>query len=132
MASEGERDVTANDKNENLWTVKWAAKRMIMIMIPVVLNALMEIPAVFVGCVLLNFITNGQSKGDGSDGCWPQLTIKAIGFMVASVVFDVLYIYCVKLFPTNAFSILNGILSLWLPETRNSPLYETLEQQEKE
>ncbi|RWW12184.1 hypothetical protein GW17_00024157 [Ensete ventricosum] len=87
------------------------------------------------------------------------------------MVFDVLYVYCVELFPTNVrnlavsnlrqslmlgaaiaphlvslgrlspwisflifggLSIFGGLMTTWLPETRNAPLCETLEQQEKQ
>ncbi|XP_074372586.1 organic cation/carnitine transporter 1-like [Apium graveolens] len=203
----------------NLWSTKWAAKRMITLMIAgfgvgsvyygvqlnvenldfnlyfsVGLNAMMEIPAVFIGSVLLSFtnrrtlfswsayiagissiiciiFSRGRKKGDESKGAWTQLIIEGIGFMAASTAFDVLYIYCVELFPTNVrnfavsmlrqslmlgasiaplfvvlgrlspslsflvfgiLSIFSGTLSLWLPETKNAPLYETLEQQEEE
>ncbi|KAE8712479.1 rhodanese-like domain-containing protein 8 [Hibiscus syriacus] len=210
------------DKNEIIWTTKWAAKRMITIMayglgigfvyydiqlnagnlnfniyITVIINALMDIPAVLIGGVLLGF-TNRRlllsvfaiSAGilsllciifsaapkdktrvdDGSNtNSWPQLTIEAIGFKAASISFNVLYVYCVeltnvrsfavsqlkqsfmlgaslspllvvvgRLSPTISFavfgtlSILSGMLSIWLPETRNAPLYETLKQQEEE
>lgn len=155
----------------------------------VIINALMEIPAVIIGGLLLSYtnrrflfsmsaILAGVSCGlciifsaRGSDGNWLQLIIEAIGFMASSIAFDVSYIYCVELFPTNvrnfavsllrqalmlgaslspllvvvgrlspslsfivfgSFSILSGILCLWLPETRNAPLYETLKQQEME
>nr|KYP61679.1 hypothetical protein KK1_016187 [Cajanus cajan] len=171
-------EASPNNK-ENLWTTKWAAMRMITVMLSgfgvgfvyygvqlnvenlnfnlyasVALNAIMEIPAV---------VING--------GSWGQLIIEAIGFMGASTAFDILYIYCVELFPTNvrnfavsmlrqaimlgasvapllvvlgrlspslsflvfgAFAISSGVLSIWLPETRNAPLYETLKQQEEE
>jgi OCT family organic cation transporter-like MFS transporter 4/5 len=91
--------------------------------------------------------------------------------MAASVAFDVLYVYCVELFPTNVrnfavsqsrqalmlgasiapllvaagrlspslsflvfgiLSIFSGVISWWLPETRNAPLYDTLKQQEED
>lgn len=91
--------------------------------------------------------------------------------MAASLAFDVLYIYCVELFPTNVrnlavsvlrqslmlgaaiapqlvvlgrvtpklsflifacFALFSASLTLWLPETKNAPLYETMAQQEKE
>lgn len=91
--------------------------------------------------------------------------------MAASMSFDLMFIYCVEMFPTNVrnfavslmsqalvlggamtpllvvvgrfspsfsflvigvASILSGLMSLWLPETKNVPLFETLEQQEKE
>ncbi|KDP25005.1 hypothetical protein JCGZ_23988 [Jatropha curcas] len=215
VASESEAKV---DTNESLWNNKWAAKRMIMVMIAgfgvgfvyygiqlnvenldfnlyftVALNALMEIPAVFIGSVLLSFtnrrllfsqsayiagiscilciLFSRRAKADKSGGSWTQLTIEGIGFMAASTAFDVMYIYCVELFPTNVrnfavsmlrqslmlgasiapllvvvgrwspslsflvfglLSIFSGTLSLWLPETRNAPLYETLKQQEED
>lgn len=111
------------------------------------------------------------TKGSGSARGWAQLSIEAVGFMAASLAFDVIYIYCVELFPTNVrnfavsllrqalmlgasvapllvvvgrlnpslsfvvfgcLSFFSGVLSLWLKETRNSPLYETLKQQEEE
>ncbi|XVF53741.1 hypothetical protein PTKIN_Ptkin05aG0123200 [Pterospermum kingtungense] len=196
------------DKNQSLWTVGWAAKRMIMVMVAgfgvgfvyygiqlnvenlnfdlyltVIINALMEIPAVFIGSLLLSFTNrrflfsmSAVAAGVSCALCiifsgWPQLIVEAIGFMASSIAFDVSYIYCVELFPTNVrnfavsllrqalmlgaslspllvvvghispslsflvfggFSILSGILSLWLPETRNVPLYDTLKQQELE
>ncbi|GMJ06658.1 organic cation/carnitine transporter1 [Hibiscus trionum] len=146
---------TTNTCNESLWTTKWAAKRMIIIMasafgvgfvyygiqlnaenlkfnfyVTVIINALMDIPAVLIGGVLLGFtnrrlllllstisagvmcficiIFSSTSKdkakvddGSKSTNSWPQLTIEAIGFMSASVAFNVLYVYCVELFPTN-------------------------------
>lgn len=208
----------SDNKNESLWGTKWAAKRLIMVMaagfgvgfvyygiqlnvenlnfnlyFSVALNALMEIPAVVIGTVLLSFTNrrlllsrsayiagsasilctlfsnnNNKEKGGGS---WPQLIIEGVGFMAASTAFDVMYIYCVELFPTNvrniavsflrqalmlgasvspllvvvgrmrpslsflvfgALSIFSGVLSLWLPETKNAPLYETLKQQGEE
>ncbi|KAI3454330.1 hypothetical protein Pfo_010993 [Paulownia fortunei] len=208
---------------EKFWNTRWAVKRMAMVMFTgfgvgfvyygiqlnvenlnfnlyftVAINAMMEIPAVFVGSVLLSFTnrrllfsmssflagiscifciifsSTGPKNGNESPtkrGSLPQLMIEALGFMAASTAFDVLYIYCVELFPTNVrnfavsmmrqalmlgasispllvvygrlspslsffvfgvLSIISGLLSLWLPETRNSPLYETLEQQEEE
>ncbi|XP_027359506.1 organic cation/carnitine transporter 1 [Abrus precatorius] len=219
--NEGEKGL--NNK-ESLWTTRWAAIRMVIVMlsgfgvgfvyygvqlnvenldfnlyVSVALNALMEIPAVLMGTFFLGF-TNRRllfsvssyiaavssilctffaHKGSTSKvhdhskygGSWSQLIIEAIGFMGASTAFDVLYIYCVELFPTNVrnfavsmlrqalmlgasvapvlvvlgrlspslsflvfgtFSIVSGFLSIWLPETRNAPLYETLKQQEEE
>ncbi|CAI9113317.1 OLC1v1013894C1 [Oldenlandia corymbosa var. corymbosa] len=161
------------------------------IYLTVAVNATMEIPAVFFGSLLLSMadrrVIFSQSAyiagfssilcilfanvGDKSGGSWPQLILEAIGFMAISTAFDVLYIYCVELFPTNVrnfavsmlrqalmlgasmapllvavgrfipyigflifglLSILSGALSWWLPETRNSPLHETLEHQEQE
>lgn len=158
----------------------------------VAVNALMEIPAVFLGSVLLSlmprrvvFISTAFIAGAASALCilfsrssttkskesWPQLSLEAIGFMAASLAYDVLYIYAVELFPTNVrnfavsmsrlslmlgaaiapllvvlgrlspslsfvvfggLSVFSGIVAFWLPETRNAPLYETLEEQEKE
>ncbi|KAJ0968983.1 hypothetical protein J5N97_021860 [Dioscorea zingiberensis] len=102
---------------------------------------------------------------------WAQLGLEAVGFMTASMAYDVLLIYGAELFPTNVrnfassmlgqtlmlggamapvlvvlgrlspalsfivfggFAIFSGILTVWLPDTRNVPLYETLEEQEKE
>lgn len=209
---------------DRLWNTRWAVRRMTMVMLTgfgigfvyygvqlnvenlnfnlyytVAINAMMEIPAVFVGSVLLAFTnrrllfsisafltgfscilcTVFSRKRDNNESEWPskktgsllQLLIEAFGFMAASTAFDVLYIYCVELFPTNVrnfcvsmlrqalmlgasisplmvvfgrsspslsffvfgvLSIISGLLSLWLPETRNCPLYETLEQQEEE
>jgi Sugar (and other) transporter len=204
-----------SQKRESLWSTGWASKRIGTVMLAgfgvgfvyygvqlnvenlnfnvyftVAINALMEIPAVFIGSVFLGFtdrrvlfstsaflagiscllctILSGKGKGKGS---WGQLGIEAVGFMAASLSFDVIYIYCVELFPTNvrnfsvsmlrqslmlgaaiapvmvvlgrlkpaisffvfgALSIFSGVVTFWLPETRNSPLYETLEQQENE
>ncbi|KAJ0968979.1 hypothetical protein J5N97_021856 [Dioscorea zingiberensis] len=205
----------STNSTKKLWSVRWAAKRMIALMaagfgvgfvyygvqlnvenlnfnlyFTVAANALMEIPAVFVGSVLLSLmdrrllfssssIIAGVSsilcilfaKKKKSEHSWAQLGLEAVGFMAASMAFDVLYIYCAELFPTNVrnfavsmlrqtlmlggamapllvvlgrlsptlsfvvfgvFAIFSGILTVWLPETRNVPLYETLEEQEKE
>ncbi|XP_047180846.1 organic cation/carnitine transporter 1 isoform X2 [Vigna umbellata] len=218
--SEG-AEITPNNR-EKLWTTKWAAIRMITVMlagfgvgfvyygvqlnvenlnfnlyVSVAINAVMEIPAVVIGTFLLGFTNRrlllsvssfiaavssilctffshkgGTSKVQNNHGgSWVQLIIEGIGFMGASTTFDILYIYCVELFPTNVrnfavsmlrqaimlgasvapllvvlgrlspslsflvfggFAISSGVLSLWLPETRNAPLYETLKQQEEE
>ncbi|KAF8031521.1 hypothetical protein BT93_D0668 [Corymbia citriodora subsp. variegata] len=214
----------AAEAEESLWKTKWAAQRMILVMLAgfgvgfvyygiqlnvenlnfslyltVALNAMMEIPAVFIGSVLLSFMNRrllfsqsafvagvscilcvifareNRGSGDvdksGGSRSWAQLIIEGVGFMAASLAFDVIYIYCVELFPTNvrnsavsmlrqalmlgasiapvlvavgrlspsfsflafgSLSIFSGVLSLWLPETRNAPLYETLRQQEEE
>ncbi|CAD5317072.1 unnamed protein product [Arabidopsis thaliana] len=159
----------------------------------VAVNALMEFPAVFIGSFLLGvmnrrplFSNSSYLAGFACLLCavlsihsviraisvakWLQLAVEAVGFMASSTAYDVLYVYCVELFPTNvrntavsllrqAFmlgasaapllvalgresammsfivfgvaSVLSGIVSLWLRETRNAPLYETLAQQGK-
>ena len=214
--------LTKNCTEESLWRTKWAAKRMITVMIAgfgvgfvyygvqlnienlnfnlyfsVGLNALMEVPAVVIGTILLGLtgrrllfslsaflagiscllcilFAHGKraKKADkSSTGNWAQLAIEGTGFMAASVAFDVLYVYCVELFPTNVrnfavsqsrqalmlgasiapllvaagrlspslsflvfgiLSIFSGVISWWLPETRNAPLYDTLKQQEED
>ncbi|KAI6674303.1 hypothetical protein NL676_002209 [Syzygium grande] len=225
---EGGGGSMAAEPEESLWRTKWAAQRMILVMsagfglgfvyfgiqlnvenlnfnlyFTVALNAMMEIPAVFIGSVLLSFMNrrllfsqsafiagvscilciffSQENRGSGNadkqggrgsgSGSWAQLIIEGVGFMAASTAFDVIYIYCVELFPTNvrnfavsmlrqalmlgasiapllvavgrlspsfsllvfgSLSIFSGVLSLWLPETRNAPLYETLKQQEEE
>ncbi|KAL0318675.1 UNVERIFIED_CONTAM: Organic cation/carnitine transporter 1 [Sesamum angustifolium] len=185
-ACEGENNTSTIEK---LWNTRWAAKRMSMVMLT----------AVFIGSVLLSFMnrrllfsssavlagiscisciifsstedSNVDKLSMTERGSLPQLMIEALGFMAVSTAFDVLYIYCVELFPTNVrnfavsmlrqtlmlgasvssllvvfgrlspsvsflvfgvLSIVSGLFSLWLPETRNFPLYETLEQQEEE
>lgn len=159
----------------------------------VAVNALMEFPAVFIGSFLLGvmnrrplFSNSSYLAGVACLLCavlsihrvirlisvakWLQLAVEAVGFMASSTAYDVLYVYCVELFPTNvrntavsllrqAFmlgasaapllvalgresammsfivfgvaSVLSGVVSLWLRETRNAPLYETLAQQGK-
>eukprot|EP01018_Ginkgo_biloba_P030864 Gb_11984 [translate_table: standard] len=200
-------------KNDNLWSARWARRRMGLVMavgfgiglvyygvqlnvenlgfdlyFTVAVNAVMEIPAVFVGSLLLACMDRrplvaacGILGGLSCIACtllnsagifgWPQLVVESLGFMAVSTAFDVLYIYSVELFPTNVRSlavsmlrqaimsgaalapllvvlgridssisflvfgvlgIFSGLLTLCLPETRNSPLYETLEQQEQE
>ncbi|ERN09586.1 hypothetical protein AMTR_s00029p00167630 [Amborella trichopoda] len=203
----------------NLWSSKWARKRMALVMavglgvgfvyygvqlnaqnlyfnlyFTVALNALMEIPAVFLGSVLLScmdrrvlfslsaiiagiscflcvILSRDRQKNKDQAGNWSQLSVESIGFMCISTAFDVMYIYCVELFPTSVrnfavsmlrqalmfgasmapmlvaqgrlspfvsylvfggVGIFSGIFGSWLPETRNRPLYETLEQQEHE
>lgn len=219
---------SASDGNAKLmnifWSTKWAAKRMITLIIAgfgvgciyygvqlnvenldfnlyitVTINAIMEIPAIFIGSILLSFINHrphfswsayiagvssiicivfsrGGRKKKGNDlkggrGNWAQLSIEGVGLMAASRAFDMLYILCVELFPTNVrnfavsmlrqslilgasvapllvvlgrlspslsflvfgiLSICSGLLiSLWLPETKNAPIYETLDQQQE-
>ncbi|OAY78532.1 Organic cation/carnitine transporter 1 [Ananas comosus] len=100
-----------------------------------------------------------------------KLSVEAVGFMAASMAFDVLYIYCVELFATNVrnfavsmlrqalmlgaaiapllvvlgrlnpklsflifgvLAVISGSITFWLPETKNAPLYDTLEQQEQQ
>ncbi|XP_010694556.2 organic cation/carnitine transporter 1 [Beta vulgaris subsp. vulgaris] len=208
----------SNEQNKQmrLWQCKWARIRMWKAMIggfgvgfvyygvqlnvenlnfskylSVVINALLEIPSVFIGGYLLGFMKRrlllslscfiaGSScflcvaftRGKGGTlWNWIQLGIEGIGFMAASVAFDIMFIYCVELFPTNVrnfavslmrqalvlggavapllvaagrlsptfsflvigtSSILSGLMSFWLPETKNAPLFETLEQHEKE
>ncbi|KFK41759.1 hypothetical protein AALP_AA2G168500 [Arabis alpina] len=159
----------------------------------VAVNALMEFPAVFIGSFLLGvmnrrplFSNSSYLAGISCLLCavlslnrvtravsvakWLQLAVEAVGFMASSTAYDVLYVYCVELFPTNvrnfavsllrqAFmlgasaapllvalgrenammsflvfgiaSVLSGVVSLWLTETRDAPLYETLTQQGK-
>ncbi|CAA7043107.1 unnamed protein product [Microthlaspi erraticum] len=160
----------------------------------VAVNALMEFPAVFIGsfllgvmnrrplfsnssylagicCLLCALLSLQRVTRAVSVAKWLQLAVEAVGFMASSTAYDVLYVYCVELFPTNvrnfavsllrqAFmlgasaapllvalgrdsammsflvfgvaSVLSGVVSLWLRETRNAPLYETLTQQGKE
>ncbi|KAJ6687651.1 SOLUTE CARRIER FAMILY 22 MEMBER [Salix koriyanagi] len=188
--------LTKTCTKESLWRMKWAAKRMITVMIAgfgvgfvyygvqlnvenlnfnlyfsVGINALMEILAIIFGTILLGLtsrrllfslsaflagiscllciiFTHGKhgNKADKSrDGSWAQLIIEGVGFMVASIAYDVLYIYCVELFPTNVrnFALSQSRLSLMLGasiapllvvvgrETKNAPLYDSLKQQEE-
>ncbi|MQL79924.1 hypothetical protein Taro_012377 [Colocasia esculenta] len=150
-------------------------------------NVLMEIPTVILGSVLLSFMGRrtlfssstalaGTARllcipfagwRKGSKGSWAQLAAEVVGFMAVSTAFDVLYVYCMELFPTNVrnfavsmlrqalmlgvtlvvlgqvspklffvvfgcLSLFSGALTVWLPETRDAPLYETMEQQEIE
>lgn len=85
----------------------------------VALNALMQIPVVVIGTVLLSFtnrrflfsqsayiagiasilcilLSNISNKEKGG-GSWPLLIIEEVGFMAASTAFDMMYIYCVEL-----------------------------------
>lgn len=151
-------------------------------------NALIEIPAIGVGTVLLpttdrrilvsiSSVTCGlcciactlSSEFSATDR-WLQMVVETMGFLAVCISFDVLYIFCLELFPTNVrsaavatmrqavmtgaaiapvvvvmgrihlwvsftafggFAVLSGFLTLLLPETRNHPLYETLEQQQE-
>jgi len=152
------------------------------------LNALTEIPAIGLGTVLLpttdrrilvsiSSITCGLcciactlSSEFSATGRWLQMVVETMGFLAVCISFDVLYIFCLELFPTNVrsaavatmrqavmagaaiapvvvvmgrihlwvsftafggFAVLSGFLTLLLPETRNHPLYETLEQQQE-
>ncbi|OAY73331.1 Organic cation/carnitine transporter 1 [Ananas comosus] len=204
-----------HSSQRNLWSAKWARKRIVTMMIAgfgigfvyygvqlnvenlnfnlyftVGVNAVMEIPAVFLGSVFLSFtgrrilFTSSAflagvscilcilfSKKAKSKASWPQLSVEAVGFMAASMAFDVLYIYCVELFATNVrnfavsmlrqalmlgaaiapllvvlgrlnpklsfltfgvLAVISGSITFWLPETKNAPLYDTLEQQEQQ
>lgn len=214
------RDLKSQEtkKSKSLWSARWARWRMILVMavgvgiglvyygiqlnvenlnfdlyFTVALNALMEIPAVFGGSLLMVWVDRRilvasfsilagvscmlctifhQSGGVASHrrSNWAQLIAESIGFMAVSLAFDVMYIYSVELFPTNVrnvavsmlrqalmsgaalapllvilgrinaslsflvfglVGIASGFLTLCLPETRNRPLYETLEQQEE-
>lgn len=202
-----------NGGTKSLWSVEWARRRMAVVMVvgfgigfvyygiqlnvenlnfdlylSVAVNALMEIPAVFLGSLLLACmdrrllvacacVLTGAAcmlcsvLRKTKKGNWGQLMVESVAFMAVSTAFDVMYIYSVELFPTNvrnlAVSMLrqalmtgaslapvlvmlgrmnaslsfvvfgvvgigSGVLTLRLSETRNRPLYETLEQQEKE
>ncbi|KAJ4834557.1 hypothetical protein Tsubulata_923720 [Turnera subulata] len=159
--------------------------------VAVAINALIQIPSIVIDSVLLSFTSRrllfsvsaflagvscilctrfSGGNDTNPNGSWAQLTTEAIGFMATSTAFDVLYIYCIELFPTNIrnfaasmmrqalmlgasvapwlvvvgrfspslsfiifgiLSILSGLVTLWLPETRDAPLYETLQQQEE-
>lgn len=213
------RDLKSQESStsKSLWSARWARWRMILVMtvgvgiglayygiqlnvenlnfdlyFTVAFNALMEIPAVFGGSLLLTFVdrrilvascsvlagisciicTLFHQSGTGVSvyRSWAQLIAESIGFMAVSLSFDVMYIYSVELFPTNVrniavsmlrqalmsgaalapllvilgrinaslsflvfglVGIVSGVLTLCLPETRNRPLYETLEQQEQ-
>ncbi|KAK9688667.1 hypothetical protein RND81_09G002100 [Saponaria officinalis] len=213
--SESNTKNDSNYSNLTLWQCKWARVRMCKAMVAgfgigfvyygvqlnvenlnftrylsTFINALMEIPAVLLGSLLLSctdrrtlysyssYVTGVScllcmlfTKGKGGPiGSWAQLGFEGVGFMAISMAFDILYIYCVELFPTNVrnfavsllrqalmlgasvapvlvavgrlsptfsfmvfggLAVLSGVVSFWLPETRNAPLYETLEQQEK-
>ncbi|KAJ6295009.1 hypothetical protein OIU76_022990 [Salix suchowensis] len=188
--------LTKTCTKESLWRTKWAAKRMITVMIAgfgvgfvyygvqlnvenltfnlyfsVGINALMEILAIIFGTILLGLTSrrllfslsaflvgiscllciifthgkHGNKAYKSRDGSWAQLIIEGVGFMVASIAYDVLYIYCVELFPTNVrnFALSQSRLSLMLGasiapllvvagrETKNAPLYDSLKQQEE-
>lgn len=211
---------TGGKAKTSIWSTKWATARMILVMIAgfgvgcvyygiqlnaenlnfnlyisVMINALMEIPAMAIGTILLSYtnrrpqlscsafiagvssiICISLSKDLRKDknklqGSWTQLSIEVVGLMAASRAFDMLYIVCLELFPTHVrnfavsllrqslmlgasvapllvaigrispslsflsfgiLSICSGLLCLYLPETKDAPLYETLEQQEEE
>ncbi|KAJ6373719.1 hypothetical protein OIU78_029411 [Salix suchowensis] len=104
------------------------------------INALMEIPAIIFGTILLGLTSrrllfslsaflagiscllciifahgkHGNKADKSRDGSWAQLIIEGVGFMAASIAYDVLYIYCVELFPTNVrnFAMSQSRLSL--------------------
>lgn len=123
-----------------------------------------EIPASFFFLCIL-FGKKTEPKGN-----FAELCVEAIGCMASSMAFDILYVYCIELFPTNArnfaismlrmalmlgvaisshlvvlgwlspafsfvilggLSVFSGLIATWSPETRNAPLCETLEPQEK-
>lgn len=213
----GNDDHASISSKQSLWSRRWARKRIILVMIAgfgigfvyygvqlnvenlnfdiyfsVAVNAIMEIPAVIFGSVLLSFVDRrlllslsayiagaacilciffSSNSGKISKGSLGQLIAESLGFTAVSTAFDVLYIYCVELFPTNmrniavsmlrqalmlgaaiapvlvvlgrsrpslsflvfgVLAIQSGLLIFRLPETRNAPLYDTLEQQEKE
>jgi len=150
------------------------------------LNALIELPAIGVGNILLPRVDRRILISISSITCslccvasalfcardsWMQMVVATIGFLAVCVAFDILFIFCLELFATNVrsaavatmrqaimagaaiapaivvmgrthswvsfvtfggFAILSGFLALLLPETRNRPLYETLQEQEVE
>ncbi|KAI4352031.1 hypothetical protein L6164_006321 [Bauhinia variegata] len=133
-----------------------------------------------IACILCTLFSHKGGRDRGSmaskskapfNGNWGQLLVEAIGFLGASLAFDILYGYSVELFPTNVrnfavsmmrqavmlgasmapllvvvgrlspslsyfvfggLSLFSGVLTLWLPDTRNAPLYETLKQQQEQ
>ncbi|KAL1189135.1 Organic cation/carnitine transporter 1 [Cardamine amara subsp. amara] len=158
--------------------------------ISVIINGVMEIVSVFVGTFLLGimnrrplFSSLSCLAGISCILCgvlslqhvtfakWMQLAVEAVGFTASGLAYNVLYTYCIELFPTSvrnlavsllrqAFvlgasaapwlvalgrkspimsfimfgvvSVLSGVASLLLRETRNVPMCETLSQQRKE
>lgn len=151
------------------------------------LNALIEIPAIAVGNILLPRVGRrilisiscmtctlccvASAVFCAMDIGWMQMVLETMGFWAICVAFDVLYIFCLELFATNVrsvavatmrqaimagaaiapaiavmgrrrswvsfvalggFAMWAGLLVLLLPETRNRPLYETLQEQEVE
>ncbi|KAF9623202.1 hypothetical protein IFM89_038104, partial [Coptis chinensis] len=81
-----------------------------------------------VSCTFCIFFSRKDNEGvnehNGSKGSWLQLSAEAVGFMAASTTFDVLYVYCVELFPTNvcnfAMSMLRQALMLGASITHRS------------
>ncbi|GLJ37893.1 hypothetical protein SUGI_0770920 [Cryptomeria japonica] len=148
------------------------------------LNALMEVPAIAVGtlllpitdrrilisvsastcalcCIVCSFVSNG----------WMPMIAELTGFLAMCTTFDVVYVFSLELFATDVrsiavamlrqaimagaamaplavvggrthsflsflvfggFAVLSALLTLILPETRNRPLYETMEEQGEE
>ncbi|CAE5963518.1 unnamed protein product [Arabidopsis arenosa] len=157
--------------------------------IAVLVNGVMEILAFFVGTVLLGIMNRRPlfsslsfvaglfciicgvlSLQDTTATKWLQLAVVALGFFASGLAYNILYTYCIELFPTavrnlavsllrQAFmlgaaaapwlvavgrkspiwsfitfgvvSVLTGLVSFFLKETRNVPFCETLSQQKQ-
>ncbi|KAH9309502.1 hypothetical protein KI387_037413, partial [Taxus chinensis] len=198
-----------HEKTNNLnsiLTVAWARRRMLVLMavgggtglvyfgmplnignikfnpyINTSLNALMEVPAIAAGtlllpitdrrllvsvssgiyalcCIICSFVSNG----------WIQIVVELTGFLAVCTTFDLTYVFCLELFATEVrsvavamlrqaimagaaiapwvvvigrthsflsflvfggFGVLSALLTLLLPETRNRPVYETMEEE---
>jgi OCT family organic cation transporter-like MFS transporter 4/5 len=156
------RDLKSQEtsKSKSLWSARWARWRMILVMavgvgiglayygiqlnvenlnfdlyFTVALNALMEIPAVLGGSLLLAWVdrrilvascailaglsciictlfhqSGGVDVASHRSSNWAQLIAESIGFMVMSLAFDVMYIYSVELFPTNVRNVAVSML----------------------
>jgi len=155
------RDLKSQEtsKSKSLWSARWARWRMILVMVvgtgiglayygiqlnvenlnfnlyfTVAFNALMEIPAVFGGSLLLAWVDRrilvassailaglsciictlfhrsrvGATSHRASN--WAQLIAESVGFMAVSLAFDVMYIYSVELFPTNVRNVAVSLL----------------------
>ncbi|EEF43657.1 sugar transporter, putative [Ricinus communis] len=110
---------TKAGENEGLWGTPWAAKQMIRLCQCINGDSCSSYRYYSLGlhkptyALLAVFIDAGGFHSTSTGCLW---SFKSIPFFP-----------CIGL-----LSVFSGVLSLWLPETGNAPLYETLKQQEED
>nr|CAD1844694.1 unnamed protein product [Ananas comosus var. bracteatus] len=172
-----------HSSQRNLWSAKWARKRIVTMMIAgfgigfvyygvqlnvenlnfnlyftVGVNAVMEIPAVFLGkgkvegelaaaeCGGRRFYGGFDGvrrslhilRGAVRDECEELCGVDAPPGADAGAAIAPLLVVLGRLNPKLSFlifgvlAVISGSITFWLPETKNAPLYDTLEQQEQQ